>query len=462
MTLFFLAALLAADSANASSVVLRWKPVDGAVFYDLEVATDPDFKDVVLALRLNTNGYRWEALPDRVHYFRARGLDEKEQAGPWSEPKEIAAVFVPPALTRPKKGQVFVTGGEPERVEFHFELLPLYASYHLEIAEDERFTTRIFDETSPASPIIFTAKALGFYRYRFSARTADGKETKPSEGAFQVIIAAPEPLLADGVVVVSGSEVPLAWTKVKGASGYRVQVSSSSGQFKPDLLNERSQKTELAFRTTAPGVYSWRVYSEDERGRRYGPSTARAIHVEERRAATSVPAPATRPAPRLLSLRLGLGQGFGYNFMRSGSLLATGRAALGVRLGPGRLLFELNLGFQGFEASRELSTMGTPGVFVIPLDPSVSYELAYGDWRFFAGATLALRPGHLMLTRGTLTAHSPAIAVGVGGGLGFGYAFARTTATFELRFLHALLADPAIVMQVGGMIATMSIWYEIL
>ncbi len=446
-----LAALLSADS----SIVLRWKPVEDAVFYDLEIATDKTFKDVVLSVRIAQNGYRWEALPDRVHYFRARGLDEGERPGPWSEIKEIAPVLVTPALLKPKKNAVFVNRGGPERVEFHFELAPLFATYTVQVATDEKFNDKLFEEKATASPIIFQAKGLGVYFYRFFATTADDHTTQALTSSFSVGLAAPELLTPDGMNVVVGGSVPLQWNKVRGATKYRVQVMKVESD--TEVLNERTQQTEDVFTPKSEGHYTWRVYSEDDRGRRHGPSQSRTFTVVAKQS-DSVPTTAPAgPAP-FMTLRVGMLHGAGFNFVASGSLHTAARAALGLLLGPGRLFVELDLGLSGYNAGAEAGLRPGPGVLAFPLDPAALYEFQYREWRFFGGVVFALRP---LAGFGAATLNS-GIAVGIGGTLGFGYNRGAMTATFELRLLYAPVVLPTFGYQTGGMVAAATIWYDLL
>ncbi|MCC6810422.1 MAG: hypothetical protein IT381_23525 [Deltaproteobacteria bacterium] len=447
-------------SAASSSIVLRWSAVKDAVFYDLEIAADAEFKDVVLNVRIAQNGYRWDALPAKTHYFRARGLDETEQPGPWSEAKEIAAVFVTPPLTKPKKNAMFVGGGELERVEFHFELAQIFTRYTLQVATDERFEARVFDESSAASPIIFSAKALGTYHYRFFATTEDGKSAEPVEGAFSIILDAPALLTPDAVAIVLGGEVPLQWTRVRGASGYRVQIASA-GAAKAEVMSERTTKNERMFRPTAPGVYTWRVFSEDDRGRRHGPSASRSFTVEEKRVPTASQ-PVAPPAGVGFALRLGLAHGIVTNFVASGGLWTGLRAGAGIRAGPHAVFLQLSLAIAGYDARNEPArTFQSSGLLAFPIDPTITYEFSYKAWRFFVIAFAAVRPLVMLLASAGRTAQPGGIAAGAGGGLGFGYAVRRAVGSLELRFAHAPLIHPQLTMQTGGLLAVFSLAYDV-
>lgn len=104
-----LAALWAAGAPVASGadlaerVVLRWQPIQGAVGYDLQVATDVAFTQRELDARVELAGYRLGPSEAR-RYWRVRAVDADGRPGQWSAAKTIAPVLnePPPVASRRK------------------------------------------------------------------------------------------------------------------------------------------------------------------------------------------------------------------------------------------------------------------------------------------------------------------------------------------------------------------------
>ena len=79
----------------------KWGPAEdpSGVTYDLQIATDPEFNQVILEKRgLETNFYaltEQEALPRGKYYWRVRALDGASNESPWSEAFEVKSGILP-------------------------------------------------------------------------------------------------------------------------------------------------------------------------------------------------------------------------------------------------------------------------------------------------------------------------------------------------------------------------------
>ena len=76
--------------AQSARIVLRWKDVPGAKGYELQIAKDAAFVEVVLQTRVPTPAYRWEQLPSVTHWWRVRSFDAEGRASEWSQPRTVA------------------------------------------------------------------------------------------------------------------------------------------------------------------------------------------------------------------------------------------------------------------------------------------------------------------------------------------------------------------------------------
>ena len=100
-------ALLSPESGSSGGLLggfrptSKWGPAEdpSGVTYDLQIATDPEFTQVILEKRgLETNFYaltKQEALPRGNYYWRVRALDGASNESPWSEAFEVQSGILP-------------------------------------------------------------------------------------------------------------------------------------------------------------------------------------------------------------------------------------------------------------------------------------------------------------------------------------------------------------------------------
>lgn len=99
--------LLSPDSGSSGGLLggfrptSKWEPVEdpSGVTYVVQIATDPDFNEVILEKRgLETNFYKLtdeEALPRGKYYWRVRALDGASNESPWAEAFVVNSGLIP-------------------------------------------------------------------------------------------------------------------------------------------------------------------------------------------------------------------------------------------------------------------------------------------------------------------------------------------------------------------------------
>jgi hypothetical protein len=91
-----IALLVAGASVRAQEpavrVVLRWQAVPGAAAYELQVASDADFAERELELRVGVAGFRLAPPREGRRYWRVRAVDADGRPGAWSATKIIEPV----------------------------------------------------------------------------------------------------------------------------------------------------------------------------------------------------------------------------------------------------------------------------------------------------------------------------------------------------------------------------------
>src|SRR5687768_11785241 len=138
-----LALLLAfATAAQSARVVLRWKPVQGAKAYELEIAEDSGFAKVVVREQLTVPGYRWQTLPRQSYHWRVRSLDAEGRPGVWSSPETIVAATTAPEPRAPADGAALKYEPDSPVVELSFDGGKVMREYVVELAADAAFSKR--------------------------------------------------------------------------------------------------------------------------------------------------------------------------------------------------------------------------------------------------------------------------------------------------------------------------------
>ncbi len=256
-------ALLALSALGQSArVALRWKVVAGASAYELQIAKDSTFIDVVLQTRTTAAGYRWEQLPQTTHWWRVRSVDAEGRVGEWSAPRTVAVDSVVPELVRPAEGGVAPCGSG---VEVELAASNLIKEYQLELSSNPGFQGAQLLR-SPTPVLALGPLAAGTWFVRALAMDLKGATVGPGPvRAFVVRVAAPKlKPVADSLL--GAGQVSLAWSEVACAASYVVETSPVEPGSAREVSASAAPSSVLAFKSNAAGEYRWRVAGVDERG----------------------------------------------------------------------------------------------------------------------------------------------------------------------------------------------------
>ncbi|GMU62298.1 MAG: hypothetical protein AMXMBFR34_40610 [Myxococcaceae bacterium] len=252
-------ALSVAAWAQSARIVLRWKEVPGAKAYELQIAKDPSFVEVVLQTQTKTPGYRWEELPAATHWYRVRSFDAEGRPSEWSPAQTIAVDSAVPALLKPEEGAVVTCGGA---VTFELGANALVKEYVLELSATQDFARpRVLSGATPA----FTVSDLspGTWWWRAKAVDVKGRAAGPGPArSVQVRLAAPKPRTV-GDVVLGTQQVTLGWGQVACAARWVVEATHDG----KERVSIPSTQPTLAFKTGTAGEYRWKVAAVDGAGR---------------------------------------------------------------------------------------------------------------------------------------------------------------------------------------------------
>lgn len=244
--------------AQNARIVLRWKDVPGASAYEVQIAKDAAFVEVVLQTRTTVAGYRWEQLPTQTHWWRVRSFDAEGRASEWSAPRTLAVDSAIPTPLKPADGASVSCGST---VTLELDASALVKEYLVELSVASDFSSiRTLRSADPTFELPGLSAGAWYWRTRavdIKGRTTD---TGPVR-SFVVKVSPPRPRSV-GDVLLGVPQVNLTWAEAGCAASYLVEAMHDG----KDKVTIPAPGTSLAFKAGVAGEYRWRVASVDERG----------------------------------------------------------------------------------------------------------------------------------------------------------------------------------------------------
>ncbi len=350
---------------QTARVVLRWKASPGVVSYQLQIARETGFSQLMLDEKVKDPVLKWEFLPSTTFFWRVRSFDSEGRASEWSAARQIAAATSPPLPKMPAEGTAVVCSSEP--IAFWLETSSVLKEYLLEVSADGRF--------SPSDTTVFKSKTgefqtplpVGAFSWRGRGVDLSDRTTEPSPSRkLMVRLAPPRPKQTTDIAVGAPS-VTLSWAGVACARSYVVEATHQT----TERMVHEAQETSMAFKPAGAGEYRFRVAARDDKGNQSEFSAESSFRVR-------LPAPigqaeaVGRPGVKGSQVELAWAaslQAASYQVEVSKSEhfkepLSVGVSALThtVLLGPGRYLWRVT----ARDSSGQLSFSSEPRSFVVP------------------------------------------------------------------------------------------------
>jgi hypothetical protein len=275
---------------------LEWAPVGEASGYRVRVATDPDFKQVVLTESSLKPEWEGELQASGTLYWSVQatvGRPSDPVSGEDSTPARPQAFALSRAdgfrLIAPNDKEPFRYYSSSDKPEITFSWEPRGGAdeYEVQVAADDRFREVLFTDKVD-EPRLATRKApVGSLYWRVRALGGDGKPISVSQlGRYRLTeaptLASPEKTLPEAAAQLKADPAPkvkFEWKPVPEAKGYVVLMwrQDEAGRMKP-LWSAEAGESGLE-REVGPGNYQWTVRSVDPAGRRGVAGSPRALVV---------------------------------------------------------------------------------------------------------------------------------------------------------------------------------------
>ncbi|PKL85416.1 MAG: hypothetical protein CVV22_08390, partial [Ignavibacteriae bacterium HGW-Ignavibacteriae-1] len=261
---------------NATDIVidadLEWNSATGASSYDLEIATDANFNNIVkTANSLAASSYSLTNVPAdyaNQYYWRLRSKSAT-QTSDWSSGFNFTTEprLLPPAMTSPINNATDIVID----ADLEWNSATGASSYDLEIATDANFNNLVKNENNLAATSYSLTNVPADYanQYYWRLRSKSASQTSDWSSGFNFTT---EPQLLPPVMTLPANnatdiviDADLEWNSATGASSYDLQVASDAS-FNNIIENVNSLAATIYSLTNIPADYDsqyyWRLRSK--------------------------------------------------------------------------------------------------------------------------------------------------------------------------------------------------------
>ncbi len=252
-------ALASATPAWAKKVTLAWKPIKGAIQYELVI--EKEGKNVVKQTFDETT---WKGeLPPGVYLYQVRGYDRVKRPGEWSAARPVVVMPPAPEMDEPGKGGKVTLYDSSAATPLKWKETPGIAKYVVQVYSEGK---PIRKEVVTSPKVSLKGLSPGAYKWSvtpvieapsggrapasIASRQWEGKPSEPAEFVIQrKELGAPVPVEPVGTVEPSSDGIlKFKWNSVEGhgsRAGERRQVISTRGQERQRGQDPRGPRRSL-------------------------------------------------------------------------------------------------------------------------------------------------------------------------------------------------------------------------
>lgn len=255
---------------------IGWPAIAGARRYQLQVARDAQFSQVVRSAMSDTAQVRLEALDDGDYFLALRAIDAQGLPGRLAQRSiRIKSQPVPPLYQTPVAGGVIAQGAGA----LQCTSVPGAIAYRIQVAGAGGFTHALLDSRVDGEcRLSAAALPAGAYQWRAASirsTPTDAADQGPFAAGQAFSVATPPPALAADALDFGAEDgtTQLSWPGAPGQS-YRLVVASDPA-FKAVQHDAVLQEPRWAASTLPPGRYYVQLQVIDSNGLRSRFSPAR-------------------------------------------------------------------------------------------------------------------------------------------------------------------------------------------
>ncbi len=236
---------------------LSWNSVSGAANYNVQIATDAGFANVIVNTDVTATSYNYTNFTNyQVYHWKVQAKDGTN-TGDVSSVRNFRIRVGNPTITSPTTG----TTGQPVNGNVTWTGVTGATKYRMQIATDAAFTN-IAQEFTDILVTNKTYSGLSFfttYFIRVFAADADGEGNPSAAVEIRTILGIPmntSPANGSFAQALAGN---LTWTSITGATVYNVQISTNA-TFTNIIVDANSATTSFAYTGLNNNTqYFWRV-----------------------------------------------------------------------------------------------------------------------------------------------------------------------------------------------------------
>lgn len=310
-------------SETAKTVFFTWEDKSGSTEFNLQVARDKDFKDVVATKTGKEKVARVTDLQAGDYFWHVKGTHPSRSNAPYSRVMAFSVRQGAKAPSAPLLSSTSFQYTIPEATLAHFpaqmikagrgvkpvNLTPLtwkaqaesVQSYEVEVATDTDFTNSVRHDNGTNTMFAPLEVKPGALYMRVRTIASDGRVSPPSETATLTVSVPPphmekvKPVVAtfksDAELKAGQHEFSLSWQPQKFASAYELQWGSDPQFTKSKTF--KMNETSRALKVTKPDSYAARVRALDADG--HAISAFSPVEIASYRKEVFVPPPVVKP-----------------------------------------------------------------------------------------------------------------------------------------------------------------------
>jgi len=252
-----------------TTVNFSWQPSAYAASYQIQIATDNGFTNIVYDQTTTNTNYTQVFTTPGTHYWRVRGINGFGN-GVWSTVRSVTVTALPPA-TPVLIAPINASSVLGRTVNFSWEASVGATSYQIQIATDNVFTNILHDHivTTTSRTQLLTTPPMTFY-WRVRAKNINGDSAWTTR-QFSVDVSLPGAVTLISPTNGTGTGQPVttfSWNSATKTTQYRIEISTNNN-FTNILHSHTTATAVTTYNYTfiiSTATYYWRVRAINPNG----------------------------------------------------------------------------------------------------------------------------------------------------------------------------------------------------